>query len=215
MFYLSICLQRGQGDWTLQEADRTDQRTGHCAVSWKQLRRRCAAKPLFLFTLVAAAAVTRKNVSIDKPLSAQEPKWVLFWACASSAESVAFFFITISRGGSKIMGPNWIFSLRISPQIEHWKWHYLWWGRFEPGDGILDAAIGILFIAPLAPLKHACASLYVLQEEEVENNWLRYMLRVLNMMTPYFQLMWTLGLQSKYSNIDFHDSVLHLYSIAV
>lgn len=39
MFYLFICMQRGQGDWTLQEADRTDQRTGHCAVSWKQLQR--------------------------------------------------------------------------------------------------------------------------------------------------------------------------------
>lgn len=48
-----------------------------------------------------------------------------------------------------------------------------------------------------------CASLYVQHEEAVENNWLCYMMWVLNMMTSFFRLMWTLGLQSKYNNIDF------------
>lgn len=81
MFYLSIYLQRGQGDWTLQEADRTDQRTGHCAVSSKQHQRSMLL--LFLFTLVVEAAVT-------------------FWACAISAESRTFFFIIISPVKAKL-----------------------------------------------------------------------------------------------------------------
>lgn len=100
MFYLSICLQRGQSDWTLQEAEGADERTGHRAVSWERLLC-CAVPPLFLFAVVvvAAAAFTWQNVSIDQSLPVKESKCCFFLSSLSEIcwDWHAFFYYHLPR----------------------------------------------------------------------------------------------------------------------